>query len=158
MNIVFLRVDGRMIHGQVATAWTRLLGIDSILVVNDEAAEDETQKLLLELAVPGGVDLYVASIDEAYNLLTEQKLMGTKSMIVFRKLQDAVRLYNKGYEFTNLNIGGMYFEGSKIQYAKALCLNEGDIQDIKYITGRGVDVFYQVAPMNEKEDIKKYIK
>lgn len=158
MNVVFLRVDGRMIHGQVAVAWTRLLGIDSILVVNDEAAEDETQKMLLELAVPGGVDLYVASVDEAYNLLTEQKLIGTKSMVVFRKLQDAVRLYNRGYEFTALNIGGMYFEGGKTQYAKALCLNEGDIGEIKYILSRGVEVFYQVAPMNEKEDIKKYIK
>lgn len=158
MNVVFLRVDGRMIHGQVATAWTRLLLIDSILVINDEIAEDEMQKVLLELAVPGGVDLYVASVDEAYKLLTDQKLMGSKSMIVFRRLQDAVRLYNKGYEYTDLNIGGMYFEADKTQYAKALCLNDGDIQDIKYILGRGVDVFYQVAPMNEREDIKKYIK
>lgn len=158
MNVVFLRVDGRMIHGQVATAWTRLLLIDSILVVNDEIAEDEMQKVLLELAVPGGVDLYVASIDEAYRLLADQKLMGTKSMVVFRKLQDAVRLYDKGYKFTSLNIGGIYFESGKTQYAKALCLNDRDIQDIKYILDRGVDVFYQVAPMNEREDIKKYIK
>lgn len=158
MNVVFLRVDGRMIHGQVATAWARLLVIDSILVVNDEIAEDEMQKVLLELAVPGGVDLYVASVDEACRLLTEQKLIGSKSMIVFRKLQDAVRLYDKGYKFTALNLGGMYFEAGKTQYAKALCLNDSDIQDIKYIQSRGVDVFYQVAPMNEREDIKKYIK
>lgn len=158
MNIVFLRVDGRMIHGQVAIAWTRLLQIESILVVNDEIAEDETQRMLLELAVPGGVDLYVASVEEAYGLLIKEKLAGSRSMIVFRKLQDAVQLFDKGYHFTSLNIGGMYFEEGKTQYAKTLCLDEKDINDIKYILDKGVDIFYQVAPMNEKENIKKYLK
>lgn len=157
MGIEFSRVDGRMIHGQIAIAWTRLLQIDEILVINDEVAEDETQKMLLELATPSGIDLSVCSVDEAYDIIENDELSGNHTMLIFRKLNDAFRLVEKGIKLKSLNIGGMYHEDGKTQYAKALSLNDKDIEELRKLSNMGIELFYQIAPMNEKENLKKYI-
>lgn len=157
MGIEFSRVDGRMIHGQIAIAWTRLLQIDEILVINDEVAEDETQKMLLELATPPGIDLSVCSVDEAYDIIENDEFSGNRTMLVFRKLNDAFGLVEKGIKLKSLNIGGMYHEDGKTQYAKALSLDDKDIEKLSKLSNMGIELFYQIAPMNEKENIKKYI-
>jgi mannose/fructose/N-acetylgalactosamine-specific phosphotransferase system component IIB len=157
MSIEFSRVDGRMIHGQIAIAWTRLLQIDEILVINDEVAEDETQKMLLELATPSGIDLSVCSVDEAYDMIENDELSGNRTMLVFRKLEDAFKLVEKGIKLKSLNIGGMYHEDGKTQYAKALSLDDKDIEKLRKLSNMGIELFYQIAPMNEKENLKKYI-
>lgn len=157
MSIVFSRVDSRMIHGQIAIAWTRLLQIDEILVINDEVSEDETLKMLLELATPSGIDLSVCSIDGAYDIIQHDELLGNRTMLVFKNLNDAVELVEKGIKLVSLNIGGMYHEDGKTQYAKALSLNDEDIEKLSKLSNSGIELFYQIAPMNEKESLKKYI-
>lgn len=157
MSIVFSRVDGRMIHGQVAIAWTRLLQIDEILVINDDVANDDTQSMLLELAVPSGIDLNICSVDDASNMILNDELSGNRTMIVYKTLNDAVRIMEKGINVGAINIGGMYYEEGKTQYAKALCLNDNDINDLRKLRNKNVELFYQIAPMNDKEDLKKYI-
>lgn len=158
MSVVFSRIDGRMIHGQIAIAWTRLLQIDEILVINDSVAEDETQKMLLELATPAGIDLSVLSVDEAYDMISNDELSDGNTMILFKTLQDALALTEKGVHLESINIGGMYHAEGKTQYAKALSLDEKDLEDLKKLASYGMELFYQVAPMNEKENIKKYVK
>ena len=158
MGVIFSRVDGRMIHGQVATTWARLLQVDEIIVVNDEIAHDETQTTLLELAIPSGTDLSVVTTDEAYDILTNEKFQGSRTMIVYRELHDVVKVVEKGFKPESINIGGMYFKEGKTQYAKALAVDQNDIDDFKMLVDNGIDVFYQVAPFNDKESIKKYIK
>jgi mannose/fructose/N-acetylgalactosamine-specific phosphotransferase system component IIB len=157
MSIVFSRVDGRMIHGQVAIAWTRLLQIDEILVINDEVAKDDTQNMLLELAVPSGIDLTVCSVDDAADMILNDELSGSRTMIVYKTLSDAIRIMEKGINAGPINIGGMYHEEGKTQYAKALCLDDNDINGLRKLRDNNVELFYQIAPMNDKEDLKKHI-
>lgn len=157
MSVVFSRVDGRMIHGQVAIAWTRLLQIDEILVINDEVAKDDTQNMLLELAVPSGIDLTVCSVDNAADMILNDELSGSRTMIVYKTLSDAIRIMEKGINVGPINIGGMYHEEGKTQYAKALCLDDNDINGLRKLRDNNVELFYQIAPMNDKEDLKKHI-
>lgn len=157
MSIVFSRVDGRMIHGQVAIAWTRLLSIDEIVVVNDEITHDDTQTMLLELATPTGVNLKICTIEEATELISDDVLEGSNTMIIYRNIKDAVKMTEAGIEIGSLNIGGVYFAEGKTNYCKALCLDLEDIEDLKYLKRKGVDLFYQVAPMNKKETLTKYV-
>lgn len=146
-----------MIHGQVATAWSKLLSIDEIVVINDEIQDDEMQMTLLELACPPGIELHICTAEEAFELIDEDELEGNATMLLFKTLKDAVNLVEQGYEMENLNIGGMYFEEGKKKYEKALCLDDEDEQMIRELVAKGIDVYYQVAPMNEKSAISKYI-
>lgn len=157
MSIIFSRVDGRMIHGQVAIAWTRLLNVDEIVVINDETAEDDTQTMLLELATPSGIDLKICSVEEAAELIEDDELDGSSTMVVYKFIKDAVKAVQAGIEIKSLNIGGVYFAEGKAKYSKALCLDSVDIENLKFLKSKGVDLFYQVAPMNEKESLDKYV-
>ncbi|MDI3310994.1 PTS sugar transporter subunit IIB [Thermoanaerobacter thermohydrosulfuricus] len=157
MAIVFWRVDGRLIHGQIAIAWSRLLGIDEIIVVNDEVSRDETQTMLLEFATPPGVKLKICSVADAITLINNNEFEGNRTMVVFKYIKDAVRIVEGGINIKSLNIGGAYFSEGKTQYNKALALDENDIEDLRYLSRKGVELFYQVAPMNEKEPLSKYV-
>jgi len=158
MGIVFSRVDGRLIHGQVAIAWTRLLLIDEIIVVSNDTAEDETQSMLLEIACPPGIELSVCSVDEGIEKVMAEDFDGNKTMIIFKTLDDALKAVEGGVELESLNIGGVYFEEGKKKFEKALCLDSKDEEIIRKLSKKVKDVFYQVAPMNDKSPISKYVK
>ncbi|MGB9780846.1 PTS sugar transporter subunit IIB [Caldanaerobacter sp.] len=157
MGIIFWRVDGRLIHGQIAIAWARLLNVDEIAVISDEVVNDEFQKNLLELAVPPGVKLTVCSVKKAKELIEKEYFKGKRTMVVFKYIKEAVQLVKEGINIPSLNIGGIYYSEGKTQYNKALSLDENDIKDLKFLKEKGVELFYQVAPMNEKEPLTKYV-
>ena len=157
MAIIFSRVDGRMIHGQIAIAWTRLLSVDEIIVISDQAAKDETQRMLLEMAVPAGVDLTIAGVEETAKIIAEGNLTGSNTMLIYKNLHDVVLLAQRGYQPPSLNLGGLYHAEGKTQYAKALNLDEQDLVDLRYLAGIGVELVYQVAPMNNKEPLQNLV-
>ena len=73
--IKLLRVDDRLIHGQVATTWTKTLQADSIIVANDEVISNELQIIALKLAVPAGMKVAIRSVSEAIGLLASMAIL-----------------------------------------------------------------------------------
>lgn len=153
MKIALVRVDERLIHGQVAVAWTRVTGADQLVVISDEAANDEMQKLLLEMAVPSGTKLLILTVNEAIDRLKQDKIPGGKVILVFKKPEDILKVVQAGVEIPVVNVGGMYHKPGRQQFRKALCLSEEDIRVLKELHNAGVKLEYQVAPMNTKEDV-----
>ena len=153
MKIALVRVDERLIHGQVAVAWTRVTGADQLVVISDEAANDEMQKLLLEMAVPSGTKLLILTVNEAIDRLKQDKIPGSKVILVFKKPEDILKVVQAGVEIPVVNVGGMYHKPGRQQFRKALCLSEEDIRVLKELHNAGVKLEYQVAPMNTKEDV-----
>ncbi|WP_027417208.1 PTS system mannose/fructose/N-acetylgalactosamine-transporter subunit IIB [Aneurinibacillus terranovensis] len=154
MKIVLTRVDGRLIHGQVAVAWTRTTGAEHIMVIHDQSAKDEMQKMLLELATPSGVSLSILTVKEGVEKLKSGALTG-KYMLLFKNPHDIITLLDQGVELTEVNIGGMYHEDGKEKIDNALFVGEDDRKVLKELSSRGVHLYYQVAPMNAKEDLAK---
>lgn len=153
MKIALVRLDERLIHGQVAIAWARVTGADQLVVISDEAANDEMQKVLLEMAVPSGTKLLILAVKEAIERFKQGKIPGSKVILVFKKPEDVLKMVQAGVEIPVLNVGGMYYKPGRKQYRKALCLSEEDLKVLKELHNFGVKLEYQVAPMNTKEDI-----
>src|SRR5450830_941243 len=78
MGVVFTRVDERMIHGQVMSAWAKVLSIDEVILVNDEVVHDDFQKSVMEISVPTGIELRIVSVDDAYEILSHAVLTGVE--------------------------------------------------------------------------------
>jgi mannose/fructose/sorbose-specific phosphotransferase system IIB component len=154
LKIVLARVDGRLIHGQVAVAWTRTCGADHIMVVHDETANDEFQRMLLEMATPSGVNLSIYSIKAAAEKINSGGLSG-KFLLIFKNAQDVLRLVEEGVPLSSVNVGGLYHEPGKIKIDNALFINEEDKETLKKLNRKGIELIYQVAPMNKKEDLAK---
>lgn len=153
MAIVLTRVDGRLIHGQVALAWTRNVGAEKIIVIDDDIVNDKMQRMLLELAAPSGVTVEIYDIAKGSQVIKDVEANKKKTMLIFKKPDTVLELIEKGISIVSVNIGGMYYEEGKKQVDKALFVDERDIQIFKKIQENRIELFYQVAPMTKKQDL-----
>ncbi|MDZ5001597.1 PTS mannose transporter subunit IIAB, partial [Clostridium perfringens] len=98
MEIVNVRIDERLIHGQVAALWTNKLGITRIVVVNNEIIKDQIQKMALKIATPVGVKLSILSVDTAVNNLKINKYEKDKILLITKGPKAIFEVISKGID------------------------------------------------------------
>src|SRR5699024_10007818 len=153
MSIVLTRVDGRLLHGQVAVAWSKEVKANKIVIIDEDTFNDEMGKSLIELAAPTNVEVKVFGIDKGIEAIKQEKDDPNNTILIVKNLETILVLINSGITLNKINIGGMYYEKGKKKIDKALFINEQDKNDIKKLKEKGVSMFYQVAPMTKKKDI-----
>ena len=102
-----LRVDERLIHGQIAMVWSRALNLHGIIVANDEVAADQTQQMALKMAVPSGVKVLIRSVDNVAEILQDPRIHQTRVLVLVKTVTDALRLAEKVPNLKYLNIGNV---------------------------------------------------
>jgi len=101
-----MRIDDRLIHGQIVTAWISDSKAGEILVADDMAAKDPTQQMLLKLAVPAKIKLTIVSVEKAAELLkTDQS--DTKVLLIVRNPKTALDLFERGFYIESVNVGNI---------------------------------------------------
>ena len=159
MAIVKYRVDSRMLHGQTAAAWGKVLHVDEYIVINEKTANDPMQVTLLSLASTGS-KLQVLSPANAYDVLSNGKFKGNKTFVVFKTIDDAVELAKLGWKMDQISIGGMFEEKGRDrkQYEKCLFVDDHDIECFKYLESEGVELVHQVVPEYKESKVKDLVK
>lgn len=147
MAIKQYRVDYRMLHGQVVTAYGRLFGIDEYIVVNEAISKDDLQVSLLEMAAMLAT-VRVVSPQEAYEIIANSDFHGKNTLVVFREIEDAVEVAELGLEIDAIQIGGMFSkkDRNRKQYDVALFADEQDKKAFRILTDMGVALTFQVVP------------
>ncbi|MEG0329603.1 MAG: PTS sugar transporter subunit IIB, partial [Longicatena sp.] len=118
--IVLLRVDHRLLHGQVVFTWTKSISTDCILIASDAVVNDELRMTALRLSKPNGVKLVMKSVKDSIEALNAGITDKYKLLILCENIEDASKLafgYNK---ITSINLGGIKNEAGKRQISKAL--------------------------------------
>lgn len=151
--IQVLRVDERLVHGQIAMVWSRAVDIDGIVVANDETANDETQKMVLKMAVPTGIKLIVKSIDGAAKLLNDPRANSMKLMVLVRTVTDAVSLAQKIGKINYVNIGnvGKAVQADKKTLTQFVMLTDAEIESLKALVNLYPETALQNLPTDRKE-------
>ncbi len=137
MPIVLVRVDDRLIHGQVVMGWVPHLQAREVVVVAEAAAADETQKALMQMAMPEGVQLRVLGVAEAVRQLREPE-EARRILVLVPSPQEALKLLEGGLDFTRLNVGGLHYTAGRVQLGKAIFLNPQDQEALRELARRGV--------------------
>lgn len=141
--IALVRVDGRLIHGQVTVGYTRRYGIDLIVIANDYLAGSSFEKSLMKMAAPAGVDIDVISIEETANKIREDKFGGNKTLLLVKSPVDLVKLIDEGCQFDEVNVGGVINEGAKIKLTKEVIATEEELTAWKKLNDSGVKMGLQ---------------
>lgn len=144
--IVLVRIDDRLLHGQIALSWKSELSYEAIVIADDAAAKDEFRKNALKIGVPEGVRLAVRSVEEAAKLLKHEKLEKMRVLVVVGSTASAVRLYELMEEKPSLNIGCIQSQAGKKMFSKAVYFEEKDILNLNAIENRGIEIFVQEVP------------
>lgn len=155
--IKFIRIDHRLLHGQVVFSWSKSLQINRILVVNDEAANDEFKKISLELSKPQGIKLNIFTVENTLTKISKIEALSENIMMIFGNTKD-VRQFCESYSnVKEINYGGIIKkEGSK-QFSNAIFLTENEIEDAKVLKSMGIKQFMQQVPTSKKEDLNTMI-
>lgn len=155
-----VRVDERLLHGQVAIGWTSNSGANTILVANDEAQKDQVKAMALNLAKPTGVKLYIRSVEESGTIV--EKFAAAKKaqvLVLVRTIQDALKLI-KGANGTiqELNVGGLKYEQGKRKLNDYVAVSDQDISDLKTIQKMGVELDFRMLPRDKKIGLSDLLK
>lgn len=150
--ILKLRIDDRLLHGQVAYSWKSALSYDAIVIADDNAANDEMRKTTIKLCCPDGVKLATRTIEKAAVLLNNPQLKKMKVFVICANPQSAYELLNKIEEKPIVNIGGMQAETGKVLFSKAVYVNQRDVQYMDKIKEEGYQIEVQEVPSTTKHD------
>src|ERR1700712_1133858 len=125
--IKLIRIDDRLLHGQVALTWTPALGADCLLVCNDKTATDEFQKMTLQLAKPANTRLLIKTVAESIAWLQDAKSSALKVLVLVNAVADAAALANTLENITSINFGGLRSRPGAKPVSKAVSLTDDDI-------------------------------
>ncbi|TYL41344.1 PTS mannose transporter subunit IIAB [Dickeya sp. ws52] len=140
MKIGLARIDDRLIHGQVATRWTKETNVSRIIVVSDEVAADNVRKTLLTQVAPPGVTAHVVDVAKAVRVYDNPKYASDRVMLLFTNPTDVLRLVESGVKITSVNIGGMAYRQGKTQVNNAVSIDDKDIDAFNKLHARGIEL------------------
>ncbi|WP_449554132.1 PTS mannose transporter subunit IIAB [Lelliottia amnigena] len=150
MIIGLARIDDRLIHGQVATRWTKETNVKRIIVVSDEVAADTVRKTLLTQVAPPGVTAHVVDVAKMIRVYNNPKYAGERVMLLFTNPTDVERVVEGGVNITTVNIGGIAFRQGKTQVNNAISVDEKDIEAFKKLNARGIELEARKVSTDQK--------
>lgn len=142
----WVRVDNRLIHGQVVEAWVPYIGARSIVVGNDDLARDQMQQEIMSLAIPRAVDSAFLNIDQ---LVNDPRLVGAArdaTLLLFASCQDVRRSFEKGLRLEILNVGNLHYATGKRQLSPSVSLGAEDEACLRFLQGQGVELDFRCVP------------
>ena len=153
-KITALRVDDRLIHGQVAMTWTKQLAVQGIVVANDEAANDNTQKMALKMAVPGGIKSLIKPVDEAIRILNNPKASRMRILVLTRTVKDALKIRQSVGEIGNTGRFDGIDVSEKLVLTPTIMLTKAEQQALKELVALDPKACMQQVPNDEQKLVK----
>ena len=143
-NVAFLRIDDRLIHGQVIVGWLPEIKPENLVVVNDNVAEDAMRQDLMSLSVPPDVELEFYSTSDI-----NEEDVNESSFILVSSPKDAWECLQKGIKPEKFNVGGMHSKDGKEEIFEALHVDDEDRKYFDLIIKSGVEPIFQPTPQNQ---------
>ena len=144
--IKLLRVDYRLVHGQVAISWSGYLGADCILVANDEAAKDEMRQSVLRLSKPQRTKLVIKSIEDSIRAIKSGVTDKYNLFSVVNNIQDVERLAKEIPELNYVNLGVLPANENTKALSKAINVTSEDVKTLKKLLAKNIEIDIQQVP------------
>ena len=153
IKINLARIDSRLLHGQVATAWTPDSRANRIIVVSDTVSKYELRKKLIEQAAPTGVKANVIPIKKMIEVAKDPRFGDTKALLLFETPQDALATIEGGVPIETLNVGSMAHSTGKTMLNKVLSMDKDDVATFEKLRDLGVKFDVRKVPADSKSDL-----
>lgn len=158
IKYVLARVDTRLLHGQVATTWTKTVKPTRIIVVSDSVAKDNLRKEMIMQAAPPGVKAHVVPVDKMIAVAKDPRFGDTRAMLLFETPQDALRAIKGGVAIDTINLGSMAHSKGKVALTKAVSMDAEDVKTFDELLSMGIKVDVRKVPADSGEDFTAILK
>lgn len=155
-GIVLVRIDDRLIHGQVMTSWLNYLGANKIMIIDDGVAQDPFVKSVLKTCVPANIKMATFTVDKAAERL-QKGFPGDKCIILVKYPETLHRLMKKGIIFDEINIGGMGVSGTRTKFFRNISASEEEKQMMRELIEAGSKIHVRIIAEDSATDITKMV-
>lgn len=162
--VVSIRVDDRLIHGQVALVWTKELGTTGVLVANDHAAQDDVTRMTLQMATPSGQKLLVKPVAGAVSVINDPRGQEMRIFALTNCVKDALTLVEScPGRIGSVNVANAgRFDSSPASEKVSLCstvmLNSSELEAAQRLAACDLPVYCQVIPQHKQVPLKELLK
>ncbi|MBP2658182.1 MAG: putative system, sorbose-specific component [Firmicutes bacterium] len=160
--ISMIRIDDRLIHGQVAFVWTKFLGVNRIIVANDKIVNNEVQKISLQMATPDTAKCSILSVDDTIQVLNDPRAESLKILVITNNPTDVRRIVEKVSNVPLVNVANYGRIATNLSSKKKLCdtvyVTDQDIVEFEKIIASGIKTEYQVVPTNNAKPMYDLLK
>lgn len=156
-NPIIIRIDDRLIHGQVLVGWMSSYPIRHLIVCNNHIAENEWEKNLLLMAAPSNFDTRVLSLDDTLLYIHQHLETLDISMILLNSPYDMKILADRGLTIKQINIGGIHFDEGRTEYLPYLFLDTEEVRIFRELIKKGFVFECQDVPNSAKYDLAKIL-
>ena len=151
--IKLVRLDYRLLHGQIVFSWVNSLSAKRIIIVNDEAANSQTQKSILKLAKPAGVRLNVFTVEKTLKKFNQIKSLDENIILIFGNTQELLAFIKGAPEIKMVNYGATANKDGALQVGSSVFLDDAAQKDTQELLYLGVKIFIQQTPSHSKSDL-----
>ena len=155
-GIVLVRIDDRLIHGQVMTSWLNYTGANKIMIIDDGVAADPFMKSVLKTCVPANVRLATFTIEKAAVRL-KKGFAGDQCIVLVKYPETLYQLMKKGIVFDQINIGGMGVSGTRTKFFRNISASEEEKQMLKELVDAGSHISVRIIAEDSETDISKML-
>jgi D-glucosaminate-specific PTS system IIB component len=152
--VILIRVDDRLLHGQIICSWVPFIKADSLVVASDEAASDSLVSEIISACGCDGLSVSVKSVADTVAFLNGDGGAQQRVMLVVGELRDAMRLYELGMKFSSINLGNIHHEDDGRAITPSIIVNSEDEEILRRFRAMGVSIDIRDIPRN---DSKEYI-
>lgn len=156
--VVFIRIDDRLIHGQVVEGWVNFLKATTILVADDRVASDPMQRSIMEISVPQGLNVSIGRVEDICREALAAATGKDRAILLFSTPSAALRAIRLGLQCHELNIGGMHYIPGKRKLIDVLAVDDQDVEALREIVAQGVKVTVQTVPSQKPLPLDKLFK
>lgn len=162
--ITQIRVDDRLIHGQVAVVWTKELNAPLLVVANDEAAKNEVMQMTLKMAVPNGMKLLIRSVEEAIKVFNDPRGADKRIFVIVNSVRDANKIAQnvETVETVNIANAGRFDKSdnaTKTMVFPSVQLNPDELVAARELVQlERINCYNQVLPSNPQLSLKDALK
>ena len=153
-GIIHIRIDDRLIHGQVANFWCNNLNASRIMVINDAVYADELQKTVLRMATPSNVSSSILGVDKAVENIKAGKYKGQRVFIVLKSPIDVVKVLEKGLPIKEINIGNLQGRKDTISIRQNVNLTQEELDACKILEKNNIKITAIMVPGDDSSVVK----
>ena len=156
MSIKWIRIDDRLIHGQVATSWLRHVNAQQVICISDAAANNPVQATVLKMAAPD-LSVHVFGVQQFVEIYKKTPIKKSTFMIL-GSTADALALKHGGVPIDYINYGGMRKRADRHSYAHDLSFSKEEEAALTDLIKEGVQIDYQIAAFDEPVSLESVLK
>lgn len=151
-----MRVDDRLLHGQVALGWRHALDPRSFWIVDDDVARDPFSAALYEAALPEGTTLRILSSDEFLTSVVDGEVP-ERTVVLIRGLAELRGLCERGYRPAEVNVGGIHAKPGSQRYLDYLFLTPEEVSHARILIEMRVILTVQDLPSSPRRAMEDFI-